>query len=386
MTYLPDVEAVWREFARVARPGGIVVRRSARTFGNPRVPSRGRSAAGRGCVDAAGDHGPGAVPPQGYGGTPEVGCYYLTAVVSDPPGRRRSGSIRPGHAGKSLVTSPSFRSCACCCWWERCRRPRAPSALCRRPSPSPSTTAYTSAPVVDIAQVRLEPAVLGLREAVRVKVPNGFQPVPADRLVRHQRRTRRQTVTSAPAAQAAEPGGKLLKKAQEVLRLGGGWGHGGKRVSCSGSEAAAVFDQIKRGQRNVGIFLDLWWCAEDPQPRKGTDSGSWRAAVSLTKGKNQDMAPTHPTAGASRWRAGVRATPRAASADQRRRRMSQTNRGRWCATCLAHQSQSCAESWPHMSSSCGMPFSASSPPRRRADGSEPVGWVSHGPSPTTSTT
>ena len=25
MTYLPEVEAVWREFARVARPGGLVV-------------------------------------------------------------------------------------------------------------------------------------------------------------------------------------------------------------------------------------------------------------------------------------------------------------------------------------------------------------------------
>jgi hypothetical protein len=30
MTYLPDVEAVWREFARVVRAGGLVVRDSAR--------------------------------------------------------------------------------------------------------------------------------------------------------------------------------------------------------------------------------------------------------------------------------------------------------------------------------------------------------------------
>ena len=68
-----------------------------------------------------------------------------------------------------------------------------------------------------------------------------------------------------------------------------------------------MYEQIRRGQRSVGIFFDLWWCLGVPSPA-GTDAGSWRTAVSLAKGKNEDMAPT-TTAGASRWRAGVRATP-----------------------------------------------------------------------------
>ena len=82
MTYLPEVEAVWREFARVARPRGIVV-----------VTQREDLWSTRDCqavVDRLQDEGvwtplevtgPAPYLPQGYGGTPAVGCYYLTALV-----------------------------------------------------------------------------------------------------------------------------------------------------------------------------------------------------------------------------------------------------------------------------------------------------------------
>lgn len=82
MTYLPDVEAVWRELARVARPGGLVV-----------VTQREDLWPARECravVDRLQDEGiwtpleitgPAPYLPQGYGGTPDVGCYYLTALV-----------------------------------------------------------------------------------------------------------------------------------------------------------------------------------------------------------------------------------------------------------------------------------------------------------------
>ncbi len=83
MTYLPEVEAVLREFARVARPQGLVV-----------VTQREDLWETRGCqavVDRLQAEdvwtpqeitGPAPYLPVGYGGTPEVGCYYLTALVS----------------------------------------------------------------------------------------------------------------------------------------------------------------------------------------------------------------------------------------------------------------------------------------------------------------
>jgi predicted TPR repeat methyltransferase len=83
MTYLPDVEAVWREFARVARPGGLVVVTQredlwhARTC--PAVVDRLRSDGVWTPVEIT---GPATYLPDGYGGTPEVACYYLTALVS----------------------------------------------------------------------------------------------------------------------------------------------------------------------------------------------------------------------------------------------------------------------------------------------------------------
>ena len=82
MTYLPEVEAAWREFARLVRPGGVVV-----------VTQREDLWATRDCqgvVDRLTADGvwtqldltgPAPYLPDGYGGTPAVPCYYLTAGV-----------------------------------------------------------------------------------------------------------------------------------------------------------------------------------------------------------------------------------------------------------------------------------------------------------------
>lgn len=80
MTYLPEVEAVWREFARVARPGGLVVATQRDDLWDARQC--------RAVVDLLQHEGvwtpleitgPATYLPEGYGGTPAVGCYYLTA-------------------------------------------------------------------------------------------------------------------------------------------------------------------------------------------------------------------------------------------------------------------------------------------------------------------
>jgi len=80
MTYLPEVEVVWRELARVS--GGLVV-----------VTQREDLWVDRGCqavVDRLAAEGrwtpldvtgPAPYLPDGYGGGPAVGCYYLTARV-----------------------------------------------------------------------------------------------------------------------------------------------------------------------------------------------------------------------------------------------------------------------------------------------------------------
>jgi predicted TPR repeat methyltransferase len=82
MTYLPDVEAVWREFARVARPGGLVVATQREDLWHARecqaVVDRLES---EGIWAPLEIRGPAPYLPQGYGGTPAVGCYYLSALA-----------------------------------------------------------------------------------------------------------------------------------------------------------------------------------------------------------------------------------------------------------------------------------------------------------------
>jgi predicted TPR repeat methyltransferase len=83
MTYLPDVEAVWREFARVARPQGIVVVTQREDLWSERecqaVVDR---LAAEGAWTPVEVTGPAPYLPEGYGGGPAVGCYYLTALVT----------------------------------------------------------------------------------------------------------------------------------------------------------------------------------------------------------------------------------------------------------------------------------------------------------------
>jgi len=83
MTYLPEVEVVWREFARVARPGGLVVATQREDLWLSRDC---QAVVGRlqheGVWTPLEVTGPAPYLPDGYGGTPAVGCYYLTALVS----------------------------------------------------------------------------------------------------------------------------------------------------------------------------------------------------------------------------------------------------------------------------------------------------------------
>jgi len=83
MTYLPDVEAVWREFARVVRPQGIVVATQREDLWAERecqeVVDRLTAEGVWTPLEIA---GPAPYLPEGYGGGPAVGCYYLTALVS----------------------------------------------------------------------------------------------------------------------------------------------------------------------------------------------------------------------------------------------------------------------------------------------------------------
>ena len=83
MTYLPEVDAVWREFARVVRPGDLSSRRSARTFGTPASAKPWPTGYRKdGVWTPLEITGPARYLPKGYGGTPEVGCYYVTSLVS----------------------------------------------------------------------------------------------------------------------------------------------------------------------------------------------------------------------------------------------------------------------------------------------------------------
>ncbi len=82
MTYLPDVEATWRELARVTRSSGVVVVTQREDLWDSRhcqaVFDRLQDDGVWTPLDLT---GPAPYLPQGYGGTPEVGCYYVTALV-----------------------------------------------------------------------------------------------------------------------------------------------------------------------------------------------------------------------------------------------------------------------------------------------------------------
>jgi predicted TPR repeat methyltransferase len=82
MTYLPQVEQVWREFARVTRPGGLVVVTQRADLWHDRdcqaVVDR---LATEGVWTPLEVTGPAPYLPDGYGGTPAVPCYYLAARV-----------------------------------------------------------------------------------------------------------------------------------------------------------------------------------------------------------------------------------------------------------------------------------------------------------------
>ncbi len=83
MTYLPEVEAVWREFARVVRPGGLVVAtQRADLWHTRRCQAVVDLLENEGVWTPPKITGPAPYLPKGYGGTPEVDCYYLTALVS----------------------------------------------------------------------------------------------------------------------------------------------------------------------------------------------------------------------------------------------------------------------------------------------------------------
>lgn len=82
MTYLPDVEAVWREFARVVRPGGLVVTTQREDLWGPRrcqeVIDR---LAMQGVWTPLDISGPDPYLPQAAGDMAALGCYYVLARV-----------------------------------------------------------------------------------------------------------------------------------------------------------------------------------------------------------------------------------------------------------------------------------------------------------------
>jgi predicted TPR repeat methyltransferase len=83
MTYLPEVETVWREFARVARSGGLIVATQREDLWHARGCQAGVDRLAREGVWAPLEvRGPAPYLPEGYGGTPEVACYYVVTLVT----------------------------------------------------------------------------------------------------------------------------------------------------------------------------------------------------------------------------------------------------------------------------------------------------------------
>jgi hypothetical protein len=149
----------------------------------------------------------------------------------------------------------------------------------------------TSAPVVDISKVALEASwYWDSEQYVRVTVPNGFRA--GHRLTVWFDLDGDSTPDGHYDLQLREPkraGGQWLQRAQE-FRLGGGWGLGGRRVRCGDGQDFPPASDIKRGQRTVFLGFNLWLCLQVPNPA-GLESGSWRAATRVAKGRDADMAP-----------------------------------------------------------------------------------------------
>ncbi|WP_028650525.1 hypothetical protein [Nocardioides halotolerans] len=152
----------------------------------------------------------------------------------------------------------------------------------------------SSAPIVDISKVVIDASwYWDSEQSMSVTVPHGFQA--GHRLtvwfdVNGDSRPDGHYRLDLRAPKHA--GGKSLQKSQE-FRRGGGWTQGGSKARCGGSEGGPpLINPVRRGQRTLGIVFDLWWCLGVPNPA-GADSGAWRVAVSVAKGRNEDMAPNH---------------------------------------------------------------------------------------------
>lgn len=82
MTYLPDVEGTWREFARVTEPGGRLVVTQREDFWEPRdcqaVIDRLED---EGVWSAVEVRGPAPYLPEADGALADLGCYYVTLQV-----------------------------------------------------------------------------------------------------------------------------------------------------------------------------------------------------------------------------------------------------------------------------------------------------------------
>jgi hypothetical protein len=151
----------------------------------------------------------------------------------------------------------------------------------------------TSPPAVDISEVGLQASwYWDSEQIVSVTVPHGW------------RTGHRLTVWfdidgddtpeghfTLVVGESVKPGSTKLRKAQQ-FRVGGGWSHGGRPArSCSDSEGFAPVSEVRRGQQDLFVALDLWGCLGADSPA-GEASGAWRAAVRLTRGQQSDMAPS----------------------------------------------------------------------------------------------
>ena len=172
----------------------------------------------------------------------------------------------------------------------------ASSAVAQRATPPEHLVindTRTSGPTVDISRVAADASwYWDSEQDVLVRIPHGFQPghlltvwfdVDGDSTPDGHY----ELSLGAPKKR----GSKDLKLSQ-VFRRGGGWSHGGSKARCGGSEGGPpVLGPVRRGQKTIGIYLDLWTCLGKTPPNIDVDPGSWRIAVRVARGKEADMAP-----------------------------------------------------------------------------------------------